>query len=94
LVFRQNRGRRLKSKAIIPKGMEAVRFPPGEDNRMRRRTSIWEISSSLYGKSEVAKVAPDRAALMGKVSQEMADQKENAEVTRQGRAVIPGVPAD
>ena len=45
-------------------------------------------------KSEVAKVAPDRAALMGKVSQEMADQKENAEVTRQGRAVILGVPAD
>ena len=27
-------------------------------------------------KSEVAKVAPDRAALMGKVSQEMADMKE------------------
>ncbi len=26
-------------------------------------------------KSEVAKVAPDRAALMGKVSQEMADMK-------------------
>ena len=45
-------------------------------------------------KSEVAKVAPDRAVLMGKVSQEMADQKENAEVTRQGRAVIPGVQAD
>ena len=34
-----------------------------------------EISSSPYGKSEVAKVAPDRAALMGKVSQEMADMK-------------------
>jgi hypothetical protein len=45
-------------------------------------------------KSEVAKVAPDRAALMGKVSQEIADQKEKAEVTRQGRAVITGVPAD
>ncbi len=45
-------------------------------------------------KSEVAKVAPDRAALMGKVNQEMADQKESAEVTRQGRAGIPGVLAD
>ena len=37
-------------------------------------------------KSEVAKAAPDRAALIGKANQEMADQKENAEVTRQGRA--------
>ncbi len=28
-------------------------------------------------KSEVAKVAPDRAALMGKLNQEMADMKRN-----------------
>ena len=33
-------------------------------------------------KSEVAKVAPDRAALMGKVSQEMADMKTIREADR------------
>ena len=42
-------------KGIIQKGMEAVRFPPGEDNRMRRRASIWGISSSPCGKARSPK---------------------------------------
>ena len=35
--------------------MEAVRFPLGEDNRMRRRASIWVISSSPYAKARSPK---------------------------------------
>ncbi len=35
--------------------MEAVRFPPGEDNRMRRRMSIWGISSWPCGKARSPK---------------------------------------
>ena len=40
-------------KSVIPEGMEAVWFPPGTDNRMRRRTSIWGISSSPRGKARL-----------------------------------------
>ena len=35
--------------------MEAVRFPPGEDNRMRRRESIWGINFSPCGKARSPK---------------------------------------
>ena len=34
-------------------------------------------------KSEVAKVAPDRSALMGKLNQEMADMKEIRKIDEQ-----------
>ena len=43
-------------------------------------------------KSEVAKVAPDRAALMGKVSQEMADMKTIREADRRWRCLLFGEP--
>ena len=38
-------------------------------------------------KSEVAKVAPDRAALMGKLNQEMADMKEIREADERSPCV-------
>ena len=41
-------------------------------------------------KSEVAKVAPDRAALMGKVSQEMADMKTIREADRRWLCLLFG----
>ena len=41
-------------------------------------------------KSEVAKVAPDRAALMGKVSQEMADMKGIKEADERWLSSSPG----
>ena len=43
-------------------------------------------------KSEVAKVAPDRAALMGKVSQEMADMKEIREADERWLRLLFGKP--
>ena len=43
-------------------------------------------------KSEVAKVAPDRAALMGKVNQEMADMKEIREADRRWLCILFGEP--
>ena len=43
-------------------------------------------------KSEVAKVAPDRAALMGKVSQEMADMKTIREADRRLLCLLFGEP--
>ena len=43
-------------------------------------------------KSEVAKVAPDRAALMGKVNQEMADMKEIREADRRWLCLLFGEP--
>ena len=43
-------------------------------------------------KSEVAKVAPDRAALMGKVSQEMADMKTIREADRRWLSLLFGEP--
>ncbi len=43
-------------------------------------------------KSEVAKVAPDRAALMGKVSQEMADMKEIREADERWLRLLFGEP--
>ena len=43
-------------------------------------------------KSEVAKVAPDRAALMGKVSQEMADMKTIREAGRRWLCLLFGEP--
>ena len=43
-------------------------------------------------KSEVAKVAPDRAALMGKVSQEMADMKTIREADRRWLCLLFGEP--
>ncbi len=42
--------------------------------------------------SEVAKVVPDRAALMGKVSQEMADMKTIREADRRWRCLLFGEP--
>ena len=42
-------------KGIIQEGMEAIGFPPGADNRMRRRMSIWGISSSPCGKARSPK---------------------------------------
>ena len=43
-------------------------------------------------KSEVAKVAPDRAALMGKVSQEMADMKTIRVADRRWLCLLFGEP--
>ncbi|WP_279053507.1 hypothetical protein [Eisenbergiella tayi] len=43
-------------------------------------------------KSEVAKVAPDRAALMEKVSQEMADMKTIREADRRLLCLLFGEP--
>ena len=43
-------------------------------------------------KSEVAKVAPDRAALMGKVNQEMADMKEIREADERWLCLLFGEP--
>ena len=43
-------------------------------------------------KSEVAKVAPDRAALMGKVSQEMADMKTIREADERWLCLLFGEP--
>ena len=43
-------------------------------------------------KSEVAKVAPDRVALMGKVSQEMADMKTIREADRRWLCLLFGEP--
>ena len=43
-------------------------------------------------KSEVAKVAPDRAALTGKVNQEMADMKEMREAYRRWLCLLFGEP--
>ena len=43
-------------------------------------------------KSEVAKVAPDRAALMGKVNQEMADMKEIREADERWLRILFGEP--
>ena len=43
-------------------------------------------------KGEVAKVAPDRAALMGKVSQEMADMKTIREADRRWLCLLFGEP--
>ena len=43
-------------------------------------------------KSEVAKVAPDRSALMGKVSQEMADMKTIREADRRWLCLLFGEP--
>ena len=43
-------------------------------------------------KSEVAKVAPDRAALMGKVSQEMADMKTIREADERWLRILFGEP--
>ena len=43
-------------------------------------------------KSEVAKAAPDRAALMGKVSQEMADMKTIREADRRWLCLLFGEP--
>ena len=43
-------------------------------------------------KSEVAKVAPDRAALMGKVSQRMADMKEVREADERWLCLLFGEP--
>ena len=43
-------------------------------------------------KSEVAKVAPDRAALMEKVSQEMADMKEIREADERWLRLLFGEP--
>ncbi len=43
-------------------------------------------------KGEVAKVAPDRAALMGKVSQEMADMKEIKEADERWLRLLFGEP--
>ena len=43
-------------------------------------------------KGEVAKVAPDRAALMGKVSQEMADMKEIREADERWLRLLFGEP--
>ncbi len=43
-------------------------------------------------KSEVAKVAPDRAALTGKVNQEMADQKEIREADERWLRILFGEP--
>ena len=43
-------------------------------------------------KSEVAKVAPDRAALMGKVNQEMADMKEIREADERWMRILFGEP--
>ena len=43
-------------------------------------------------KSEVAKVAPDRAALMGKVSQRMTDMKEIEEADRRWLCLLFGEP--
>ncbi|NBJ95040.1 hypothetical protein [Parablautia muri] len=43
-------------------------------------------------KSEVAKVAPDREALMGKVSQEMADMKTIREADRRWLCLLFGEP--
>ena len=43
-------------------------------------------------KSEVAKVAPDRAALMGKVSQEMADMKTIREADERRLRLLFGEP--
>ena len=43
-------------------------------------------------KSEVAKVAPDRAALMEKVSQEMADMKEIREGDERWLRILFGEP--
>ena len=43
-------------------------------------------------KSEVAKAAPDRAALMGKVNQEMADMKEIREADRRWLCLLFGEP--
>ena len=43
-------------------------------------------------KSEVAKVAPDRAALTGKVNQEMADMKEIREADRRWLCLLFGEP--
>ena len=41
-------------------------------------------------KSEVAKVAPDRSALMGKLNQEMADMKEIKEADRRWLCILFG----
>ncbi|MDE7332767.1 MAG: hypothetical protein K2O16_11155 [Lachnospiraceae bacterium] len=43
-------------------------------------------------KSEVAKVAPDRAALMGKLSQNMADMKEIREADERWLRILLGEP--
>ena len=43
-------------------------------------------------KSEVAKVAPDRAALMGKINQEMADMKEIREADERWLRILFGEP--
>ncbi|WP_298030843.1 hypothetical protein [uncultured Dysosmobacter sp.] len=43
-------------------------------------------------KSEVAKVAPDRSALMGKLNQEMADMKEIKEADRRWLCILFGEP--
>lgn len=43
-------------------------------------------------KSEVAKVAPDRAALMGKLNQEMADMKEIREADERWLCILFGEP--
>ena len=43
-------------------------------------------------KSEVAKVAPDRAALMGKLNQEMADMKEIRESDERWLRILFGEP--
>ena len=43
-------------------------------------------------KSEVAKVAPDRAALMGKLNQEMADMKEIREADERWLRLLFGEP--
>ena len=43
-------------------------------------------------KSEVAKAAPDRTALMGKVNQEMADMKEIREADRRWLCLLFGEP--
>ena len=43
-------------------------------------------------KSEVAKVAPDRAALMGKLNQEMADMKEIREADERWLRILFGEP--
>ena len=43
-------------------------------------------------KNEVAKVAPDRSALMGKLNQEMADMKEIKEADRRWLCILFGEP--
>ena len=60
--------------------------------KMRRRTSIWGDKFLALRKSEVAKVAPDRAALMGKVDQDMVDMKEIREADERWLRLLFGEP--